>query len=100
MDMMRYDRQVRLWGDEGQHSIQKSSVCMLGSSALATEILKNMVLPGVGRFCVIDDALVEATDLGQNFFLTADDVGRSRAAAVTKYLSVKYVVLRCFSHPC
>lgn len=30
----RYDRQLRLWGEEGQASIESASVCVLGSSAL------------------------------------------------------------------
>ncbi|KAI1714631.1 thiF family domain-containing protein [Ditylenchus destructor] len=60
---VRYDRQVRLWGEEGQQSIQQASVCVLGSSALATEILKSLVLAGVGKFRVIDDAVIGESDL-------------------------------------
>ncbi|KAI1714882.1 thiF family domain-containing protein [Ditylenchus destructor] len=85
-DSVRYDRQVRLWGEEGQQSIQQASVCVFGSSALATEILKSLVLAGVGKFRVIDDAVIGESDLGQNFFTTADDVGKSRAEIVVKNL--------------
>ncbi|KAI1714642.1 thiF family domain-containing protein [Ditylenchus destructor] len=87
-DSVRYDRQVRLWGEEGQQSIQQASVCVFGSSALATEILKSLVLAGVGKFRVIDDAVIGESDLGQNFFTTADDVGKSRAEIVVKNLLV------------
>lgn len=30
----RYDRQVRLWGEEGQASIGSTSACVLGSDSL------------------------------------------------------------------
>ncbi|KAI1693618.1 thiF family domain-containing protein [Ditylenchus destructor] len=65
---------------------QQTSVCVLGSSAVAMEILKSLVLAGVGKFRVIDDAVIGESDLGQNFFTTADDVGKSRAEIVVKNL--------------
>lgn len=88
MGDIRYDRQIRLWGDEGQNSIEKASVCVLGSSGLAAEILKSLTLPGIGSFCIIDDAKVTTSDLGQNFFLTTDDLGDFRASALSKCLAV------------
>lgn len=36
-------------------------------------------LPGVGRFTVIDDKLVAEADLGVNFFLDQDSIGKPRA---------------------
>uniref|UniRef100_A0A914PV96 THIF-type NAD/FAD binding fold domain-containing protein n=1 Tax=Panagrolaimus davidi TaxID=227884 RepID=A0A914PV96_9BILA len=84
---LRYDRQIRLWGEEGQASIQNTNVCVLGSRALATETLKNLVLPGINSFHIIDDANVDITDLGHNFFLTQNDIGEPRAKVITKYLN-------------
>ena len=40
-----------------------------------------MVLPGIGAFTVIDAAMVTAADVGVNYFLTVDDIGKSRAKA-------------------
>lgn len=88
MNRLRYDRQIRLWGEEGQSSIEHASVCVLGSSSLAAEILKSLILPGVGRFCIIDDAIVDDIDRGRNFFLTKNDCGKQRALVLTKYLLV------------
>ena len=65
----RYDRQLRLWGDHGQNSLEKSRVCLIGATATATEILKSLVLPGVGRFTIVDGKKVTAEDIGNNFFL-------------------------------
>lgn len=42
----RYDRQIRLWGEEGQMALGMSHVCLLNASATGTETLKNLVLPG------------------------------------------------------
>lgn len=86
LDEVRYDRQLRLWGEEGQNSISRTSVCVLGSSALGTEISKSLVLAGVHSVCVVDSEIVRMPDLGQNFFLRQSDIGRPRAAATVEYL--------------
>ena len=65
----RYDRQLRLWGDRGQEILGKSTVCVLGSGAVGTELLKNLVLPGIGGFTIVDDAIVARKDLGSKFVL-------------------------------
>lgn len=82
----KYDRQLRLWGAHGQKALMDAKLCVLGSTPCATETLKNLVLPGIGRFTVVDAARVEAADLGNNFFLEETDVGRSRAEATCKWL--------------
>ncbi|KAI6212924.1 NEDD8-activating enzyme E1 regulatory subunit [Aphelenchoides besseyi] len=64
----RYDRQVRLWGDHGQHSISQAKVAVIGSSALSTEILKSLILAGIGSYEIFDHRIIQENDLGNNFF--------------------------------
>ena len=42
----KYDRQIRLWGEEGQNLIEQSSIVVLNATSAATETLKNLILPG------------------------------------------------------
>lgn len=86
MELERYDRQLRLWGHEGQTRLSAASVCVIGSSVLATEVLKNLVLPGIGSFCIVDDAQVTKRDISNNFFLEPSDEGEDRAMLVTRKL--------------
>lgn len=51
----KYDRQLRLWGAQGQRALSESSVVLIRATAVGTETLKNLVLPGVGRFHILDD---------------------------------------------
>ena len=37
----------RLWGEQGQDALENASVCLINAGAVGTEILKNLVLPGV-----------------------------------------------------
>ena len=83
----RFDRQIRIWGQTGQESLEASSVCLLTASATGAEALKNLVLGGVPHFVIIDDARVCGRDLGQNFFVDATQLGQPRAAAVAARLA-------------
>jgi len=56
----KYDRQLRLWGASGQRALGSTMVVLVGSSACGTETLKNLVLPGVGSFLVVDDGEVSS----------------------------------------
>lgn len=83
---MRYDRQLRLWGDHGQAALEFAHICLINASATGTEILKNLVLPGVGAVTVVDSKRVTVADVGNNFFVTADSVGSSRAQCAVQLL--------------
>ena len=54
----RYDRQLRVWGPQGQEALGRTRVAVLGSGPAASEALKNLVLGGIGSFVVVDDAVV------------------------------------------
>ena len=82
----RYDRQLRLWGDHGQAALGKARVCLLNATATGTEILKNLVLPGVAGFTIVDGARVAEADLGTNFFLSREFLGRPRAQCCLHFL--------------
>lgn len=82
----KYDRQLRIWGAHGQKALETFRICVFGSGCTATEALKNLVLGGIAGFTVVDDAVVDASDLGNNYLLGSQDIGRHRASAVTQLL--------------
>jgi len=45
--------------------------------ALANEIAKNLVLAGIGSLTIQDDRLVTDDDLGAQFFLSGEDIGKN-----------------------
>jgi len=82
----KYDRQLRLWGVEGQQKIEEAHICVLNGGPVGAETLKNLVLPGIGEFTIIDGHKVTNRDLGNNFFVELNSVGKSRAEEVTRLL--------------
>ncbi|KAI1652685.1 hypothetical protein F4813DRAFT_394413 [Daldinia decipiens] len=84
----KYDRQLRLWAASGQAALESANILLVNSGAgtVGVETLKNLVLPGIGKFTIADDATVNEADLGVNFFLDESCLGKLRSECCTKLL--------------
>ncbi|OJJ37692.1 hypothetical protein ASPWEDRAFT_106942 [Aspergillus wentii DTO 134E9] len=94
----KYDRQLRLWAASGQQALENARVLLVNSDGpwgnqstgtsgvVGVETLKNLVLPGIGGFTIVDPAIVTETDLGVNFFLEEESLGKSRAEETCRLL--------------
>jgi amyloid beta precursor protein binding protein 1 len=84
----KYDRQLRLWAANGQQALEDAHILLLnsGSGTVGVETLKNLVLPGIGRFTIADEAVVTEPDLGVNFFLDEESLGKSRSERCVNFL--------------
>ena len=85
MSKDKYDRQTRLWG-EGQILICSAKLLCLNSDCCACEILKNLILSGVGEVTIVDDTKISSEDLKNNFFVDSEDIGKLRGEIVLKNL--------------
>lgn len=83
----KYDRQLRLWAASGQFALENSHVALLGASTAGSEMLKNLILPNIGKFTIIDDKAVTEEDVATNFFVDDDSLGSSRAEVVKELLN-------------
>ncbi len=98
IDESLYSRQLYVMGHEAQRRMQGSSVLIVGLDGLGVETAKNVILAGVKSVDLLDNTLTTYTDLGSQFYLSEDDIGRPRAeASVAKladlnpYVPVKVV---------
>ncbi|XP_052178212.1 NEDD8-activating enzyme E1 regulatory subunit AXR1-like isoform X2 [Diospyros lotus] len=82
----KYDRQLRIWGEQGQAALEKASICLLNCGPTGSETLKNLVLGGIGSVTVIDGSKVEVGDLGNNFMVDESSVGQSKAKCACTFL--------------
>ncbi|KAE9371727.1 hypothetical protein N431DRAFT_492040 [Stipitochalara longipes BDJ] len=84
----KYDRQLRLWAASGQQALEDAHILLVnsGSGTVGVETLKNLVLPGIGKFTIADESTVGQADLGVNFFLDEDCLGKPRSECCVKLL--------------
>ncbi|CAK8575404.1 unnamed protein product [Lathyrus sativus] len=83
---VKYDRQLRIWGEQGQAALEKSNICLLNCGPTGSETLKNLVLGGIGSITVVDGSKVEVGDLGNNFLVDESSLGQSKAKCVCSFL--------------
>ncbi|TDL29444.1 ubiquitin activating enzyme [Rickenella mellea] len=76
-----YSRQLYVLGHEAMKRMAASNVLIVGMQGLGVEIAKDLVLAGVKSVTIYDPEPVTVQDLGTQFFLREDDIGKPRAAA-------------------
>ncbi|HQG48566.1 MAG TPA: ThiF family adenylyltransferase, partial [Sedimentisphaerales bacterium] len=74
-DLSRYARQTSLkdFGVEGQWSLLKGSVLVVGVGGLGSWVSELLVRAGVGRIRLVDDDSVEITNIHRQAFYTESD---------------------------
>lgn len=74
----RYHRQELIsWWDQSR--LRAASVLVVGAGALGNEIVKNLVLVGVGTVIVVDMDRIENSNLSRCVFFRAEDEGCDKA---------------------
>lgn len=111
-----YDRQIRLWGVKAQERqvaapdrsssihladspqrLRTASVLVITMRALANEVVKNLVLAGIGSVTILDDHLVTEDDLGSQFLISDQHIGtnvRKLLTVAPKPISLNLMIAR------
>ncbi|KAG5469550.1 hypothetical protein LSCM1_02773 [Leishmania martiniquensis] len=83
--LAKFDRQLRLWGADGQAALEAAHVVALGATPAIAEALKSLVLTGVQAITLVDERVVSGEDVATNYFVTPTAVGCPLAATVLQH---------------
>lgn len=83
----RYDRQVRAFGEAGQHRLRASRVAVVGTGGTGSFIAQQLAHLGVGQLLLVDHDTVDTTNLNRLMGATPPDVGRPKVAVASKAVS-------------
>ncbi len=88
MNTTRYDRQIKLSeiGTEGQLRIQSASVLVVGAGGLGCPVLQYLAAAGVGTIGIVDNDIVEESNIQRQVIYGTDYLGKSKAESSGKYL--------------
>ena len=78
VDTNLYSRQIGTFGMETMGKLIKMDVLIIGLRGLGVETAKNIILAGPHSVTLYDPEQAKIQDLGSNFFLTEEDVGKKR----------------------
>lgn len=82
----RYDRQLPLFGREGQRRLAEASVFIAGAGGLGSPVSTYLASAGVGKIILLDCDTVEKTNLNRQFLHHEADIGRQKAESGTEKL--------------
>lgn len=93
-----YSRQIIFLGMETMEKIAKLKILIIGLRGLGVEVAKNIIVSGPNKVTIFDPNKVGIEDLGSNFYLSMDDLGRRRDESclqklrkLNKYVNVDYL---------
>ena len=78
LDTNLYSRQIGTFGMETMGKLIKMNVLIVGMRGLGCETAKNIILAGPHEVKIFDNSLTTINDLGGNFYLNEEDVGKTR----------------------
>ena len=100
-ETIQYQRHLSLpgFGLEAQLKLKQASVLVVGAGGLGCPALQYLVAAGVGKIGIMDDDLVEVSNLQRQVLYTHEDIGRPKAEAATRLLSKLNPYVEITAHP-
>ena len=97
IDEELYSRQIIFLGMETMEKISQLKILIIGLRGLGVEIAKDIIVSGPNKVTVFDPNKVQIKDLGSNFYLSENDLGKRRDEScikklqkLNKYVNVNY----------
>ena len=89
MNTNRYQRQTILkdFGPEAQQKLKGASILVVGAGGLGIPVLQYLNAMGVGTIGVVEQDVIEITNLQRQVLYTEKDLGRSKIEVVLERLS-------------
>ena len=89
-EMLRYNRQIILkqFDFEGQEALKQSSILVLGAGGLGCAASQYLATAGIGKLTLIDDDVVELSNLQRQVLHTDADVGKKKVESAAESLKL------------
>lgn len=85
-ELTRYERQISIFGEEGQRKLKKAKVFIAGAGGLGCSISAYLAVAGVGRLRVVDNDVVALENLNRQILHWDNDIGRKKSESAKEKL--------------
>lgn len=86
-ELRRYERQIKIFGEAGQKRLKKAKVTIAGAGGLGSVSAAYLTVAGVGRIRVVDNDVVELSNLNRQILHWEKDIGRKKTESFEEKLS-------------
>jgi len=99
--MMHYfHRQVQLWGEETQKSLQSKRIAVIGSGGLGTSLAFALGASGIGEIHMIDFDTVSLHNIHRQIAFKMGDEGKFKADVTAQLIEQRCPYVKAYSHVC
>ena len=85
-ELKRYERQIRIFGADGQERLKNAKVFVAGAGGLGSAISIYLAAAGIGGIRIVDHEKIELSNLNRQILYCDEDVGREKAASAEEKL--------------
>ncbi len=87
LELERYARHIvlRQVGGIGQRKLKAANVAVIGAGGIGSAVIPALAGAGIGRLTIIDDDVVELTNLHRQPLFRESDAGRPKAELATEF---------------
>jgi molybdopterin-synthase adenylyltransferase len=101
MDMMEYfHRQVQLWGEETQRSLQSKRIAIIGSGGLGSSLAFALGASGIGTIHLVDFDEVSVHNIHRQIAFKVGDEGKNKAEVNAAVMRERCPFVDAVAHPC
>jgi adenylyltransferase/sulfurtransferase len=84
-----FNRQIQLWGETTQKSLQNKKIAIIGSGGLGCTLALALGTSGIGEIHMVDFDTVSSHNIHRQIAFTLEDEGKSKAKAVVTLIKNK-----------
>jgi len=84
-----FNRQIQLWGEKTQKSLQSKKIAIIGSGGLGSTLAMALGTSGIGEIHMVDFDTVSTHNIHRQIAFTLEDEGKNKAKTVVKLIERK-----------
>ena len=85
-EVKRYERQISIFGEEGQRKLKKAKVFIAGIGGLGSSILMYLTVAGIGKLRMVDNDIVALENLNRQILHWDNDIGKKKLESAEEKL--------------
>jgi molybdopterin/thiamine biosynthesis adenylyltransferase len=93
-------RQIQLWGEETQASLQTKKIAIIGAGGLGSSLCFALGAVGIGEIHVVDFDTVSIHNIHRQIAFTIEDVDKNKAEINAKTIMEKSPYTKAIAHTC
>jgi molybdopterin/thiamine biosynthesis adenylyltransferase len=99
--MLKYfHRQVQLWGEETQRSLQEKKIAVIGSGGLGSSLAFALGASGIGEIHMVDFDEVSVHNIHRQIAFKVGDEGKNKAAIAARTIEERCPFVKAIAHTC